>query len=245
MQHHNFPPTHDKALRYLHAAFKTDCSENVNLELWDQAHISFWASNAFSLHSLFLSFITKVNSIDSREVLHLKFNRKGLDMGIVYSKFKPLIWLTFCSITCVRPFYMTAVMMLLCLWLFFYYSIFSCGNNQKLLLFRHVQGEIISPFHSDCIQLCFQLRYSPYISPKSCILAKVSKLCLRRCMLEFWWKVAVKAGAFQLPINSFTLSVQRRNSRWLCGTHLMSYLVAQSGLKSHQPCISPHLLRLA
>lgn len=124
---------------------------------------------------------------------------------------------------------MTAVMMLLCLRLF-YYSIFSCGNNWKLLLFRYVQGEIVPPFHSDCIQLCFQLRYSPYISPKSCILTKVSNLCLRRCMLEFWWKVAVKAGAFQLPINSFTLSIQRRNSRWLSGAHLMSYLVAQSGL---------------
>lgn len=53
------------------------------------------------------------------------------------------------------------------------------------------------------------------IPHKICVVAKVSKLCLRRCVFAFWWNVATKTGGFEIAINIFTLSVQRGKSRWL------------------------------
>lgn len=118
--------------------------------------------------------------------------------------------------------------MVLHLWLFFTTAFFGCGNNWKLLLFRHLQGRAYVSFsvvacktkEFKWIRIVCSYFFSletlviNIIPHKSCILAKVSKL-FKKVYVCIWWNVASKTGIFQMAINVFTLSVQRRKSRWL------------------------------
>lgn len=86
----------------------------------------------------------------------------------------------------------------------FHYSIFGCGNNWKLLQFRHLWVQAYISFslvacktkEFKFVRLVYSCFFTletlviGFIPCKSCILAKVSKLCLRRCMFAFWWNVA-------------------------------------------------------